>query len=40
MVLNLKNRMAAVAVLHNASSNLRLIVSAKADRLKPVVLTL
>ena len=40
VLLNLKNRMAAISVFHAAPPFVQHIVAAKADRLKPVVLTL
>ena len=40
VVLDLKNRVAAVSVFHSAPLDVRRIFAAKADRLKPVVSTL
>jgi hypothetical protein len=40
VILDLKNSVAAVSVFHPAPPDVRRIFAAKADRLKPVVLTL
>ncbi len=40
VILNLKYRMTAISVVHATATFSRHILAAKADRLKPVVLTL